>query len=222
MIRLVVATTNPGKLREIRELLADLPVTLVGLSDLPPVEEPEETGATFAENACLKALYYEAHRLRVEPQPMGGATLTVAEDSGLVIDALDGEPGVRSARFLRADASYPERFDEIFRRLAECPHLPRRARFVCALALVQDGHLIYQTTGTVEGEIARAPSGAGGFGYDPIFYYPPYGSTLADVTQEEKIGIAHRGVAFRNLAAWLRPRLRSSEHGSVQTKNGER
>jgi XTP/dITP diphosphohydrolase len=222
VIRLVVATTNPGKLREIRDLLTDLPVTLLGLLELPPVEEPEETGATFAENACLKALYYDAHRLRAEPQAAGGVTFTVAEDSGLVIDALDGEPGVRSARFLRPDASYPERFDEIFRRLAERPHLPRRARFVCAVALVHNGHLIYQTSGTVEGEIARAPSGAGGFGYDPIFYYPPYGSTLADVTQEEKIRIAHRGVAFRNLAAWLRLRRGTSDPECGQIENGER
>jgi XTP/dITP diphosphohydrolase len=212
--RLLVATTNPGKLREIRDLLAGVPVSLVGLADLPPVEEPEETGITFEENARLKALYYDNH--------VAGHGLTVAEDSGLVIDALDGEPGVRSARFLRADASYAERFAEIFRRLAERPHAPRTARFVCAIALVERGRVIYETTGTVEGEIAAEPSGAGGFGYDPIFYYPPYGSTLADVTQEEKIRVAHRGVAFRDLAVWLEARLRDSEKRPVQAKNGER
>jgi XTP/dITP diphosphohydrolase len=196
--RIVIATTNPGKLREIRDLMAGVPVTLIGLADMPPVEEPEETGVTFEENARLKALYYDSHL------PANG--MTVAEDSGLVIDALDGEPGVRSARFLRADASYPERFAEIFRRLGERPNEPRTARFVCAVAVVERGRLIYETDGTVEGEIAAAPSGSGGFGYDPIFYYPPYGSTLADVTQEEKIRVAHRGMAFRKLAAWLEAR----------------
>jgi XTP/dITP diphosphohydrolase len=214
---LVVATTNPGKLREIRDLLAGVPVTLVGLADMPPVEEPEETGVTFEENARLKALYYDTHLLH---DASGG--LTVAEDSGLVIDALDGEPGVRSARFLRPDASYPARFAEIFRRLDERPQQPRTARFVCALAVVEKGHVIYETTGTVEGEIASAPSGTAGFGYDPIFYYPPYGSTLADVTQEEKIRVAHRGIAFRKMATWLEARREQPEKGAVQTKNGER
>ena len=218
MNRLVVATTNPGKLREIRELLAGVPVTLVGLADMPPVEEPEETGVSFEENARLKALYYDKHLLH----DAAAAGMTVAEDSGLVIDALDGEPGVRSARFLRPDASYPERFAEIFRRLAERPGRPRTARFVCAVAVVEQGRVIYETTGTVEGEIAPAASGTGGFGYDPIFYYPPYGSTLADVTQEEKIRVAHRGIAFRTVAAWLEARCREPEKRPVQTKNGER
>ena len=122
MRRLLIATTNPHKLREIRELLSDVPATLVGLDELSAVEEPEETGATFEENARAKALYYA--RLN-----RGG--LTVAEDSGLVVDALDGEPGVHSARFLRPDATYPERFSEIFRRLDERPERPT-ARFVCA------------------------------------------------------------------------------------------
>jgi XTP/dITP diphosphohydrolase len=197
--RLVVATTNPGKLREIRDLLAGVPVTLAGLADMPPVEEPEETGVTFEESARLKALYYDKHLSRTPAD----TTMTVAEDSGLVIDALDGEPGVRSARFLRADATYPERFAEIFQRLDERPDQPRTARFVCAVAVVENGRVIYETTATVEGEIAAAPSGTGGFGYDPVFYYPPYGSTLADVTQEEKIRVAHRGIAFRTLASWL-------------------
>ena len=212
MTRLLVATTNPGKMREIRGLLVAAPVTLLGLTDLPPIEEPEETGATFDENARLKAIYYGAH--------FDG--LTVAEDSGLVIDALDGEPGIRSARFLRPDASYVERFAEIYRRLAERPGAPPTARFVCALALVRDGRVIYETIGTVEGEIAAAPSGTGGFGYDPIFYYPPYESTLADVTQEDKVRVAHRGQAFRALANWLHVWLPPAGGRSVQTKNGER
>ena len=192
-MRLLVATTNTGKLREIRSLLADVPVELVTLRDRPPIEEPEETGLSFEDNARLKALYYSAH---------AGMT-TVAEDSGLVIDGLDGEPGVRSARFLRADATYPERFAEILSRLAGPPERNRAARFVCALAVAEDGRIIYEARGTVEGEIAREARGTAGFGYDPIFYYPPYGSTLAEVAEDAKLAVAHRGQAFRSLAAWL-------------------
>jgi len=195
MRTLLIATTNPGKLREIRALMPDVPVRLVSLADIPHIEEPEETGTTFEENARLKARYYAAR----------SGLWTVAEDSGLVIDALDGEPGVQSARFLGPDATYPERFAEIYRRLHARGNLPRTARFVAALASVDGGEVVYETTGTVEGEIASAPSGAGGFGYDPIFFYPPYGKTLADVDAADKIAVAHRGVAFRKFAAWIKP-----------------
>jgi XTP/dITP diphosphohydrolase len=132
-----------------------------------------------------------------------GHLLTVAEDSGLVIDALDGEPGVRSARFLRPDASYSERFAEIQKRLAARPSATRTARFVCAVAVVHAGAVVYETSGVVEGEIAREARGTHGFGYDPIFYYPPYGETLGEATDEEKARVAHRGQAFRQLAQWL-------------------
>jgi XTP/dITP diphosphohydrolase len=204
MRRLLIATTNRDKLREIRRVLADAPVELVSLLDFPSVPEPDETGATFRENARLKARYYD-----VALTPFVGAGLetrpyTVAEDSGLVIDALDGEPGVRSARFLRPDASYPERFAEIYRRLAERPERPRAARFICALAVVHNGELTYGTTGEVGGTIAETPRGAGGFGYDPIFYYRGYGRTLAEVSEAEKLLVTHRGQAFRQLADWIR------------------
>ena len=191
---LLVATTNPGKLREIRELLAGAPVALVGLADIAPVAEPNETGATFGENARLKARYYAAH----------SKLMTVAEDSGLVVNALGGEPGVRSARFLAPDATYPERFAEIFRRLDQKPGAPRTARFVAALACVEHDKVLFETTGNVEGEIAREPRGEGGFGYDPIFFYPPYGKTLAEVSQMEKTKASHRGQAFRAFANWIR------------------
>lgn len=196
MRRVLVATSNLHKLREIRELLADVPVALVGLDVLPPAGEPDETGATFEENARLKAWYYD--------RMPHGCDLTVAEDSGLVVDALEGEPGVRSARFVRPDASYPERFAEIFRRLDARPDRPRTARFVCALAVVSNAQLVYEARGVVEGEITHEPRGTAGFGYDPIFYYPPYGCTLAEVTQASKLQVAHRGRAFRALADWLR------------------
>jgi XTP/dITP diphosphohydrolase len=193
-MRLLIATTNRDKLREIRSLLSDTGVELLTLHDLAPIAEPEETGATFADNARLKAHYYAA---------LTGLT-TVAEDSGLVIDALDGEPGVYSARFLRPDASYPERFAEIFRRLAAHPDRGRRARFVCAVAVVNAGRILYETVGTVEGEIADQPRGDHGFGYDPIFYYPPYHTTMAEVSESAKLAVAHRGQAFRALASWFR------------------
>jgi len=193
-MRLLVATTNRDKLREIRSLLSDTAIELLTLHDLATIAEPEETGATFADNARLKAHHYAA----------ASGLMTVAEDSGLVIDALDGDPGVRSARFLRPDASYPERFAEIFRRLAERPDRGRGARFVCAVTVVDGERILYETVGTVEGEIADRPRGDRGFGYDPIFYYPPYRTTLADVGESAKLAVAHRGQAFRALASWLR------------------
>ncbi len=198
MRRLVVATTKPHNHREIRRLLADAPVELLALDAFPNVPEPEETGTTFQANARLKALYYAA------VLAAGEHDLIVAEDSGLAIDALDGEPGVRSARFLRPDASYPERFAEILTRLDADRTRPRTARFVCALAVASRGEIVFETTGVVEGEIAASPCGEAGFGYDPIFYYPPYGTTLAEVTEAEKLQVAHRGQAFRSLSAWLR------------------
>lgn len=197
-LTLLIATTNGDKLREIRYLLADRSDRVIGLRDLPPADEPEETGTTFAENADLKARYYDAHARLHLTSPV----LTVAEDSGLVIDALDGEPGVRSARFVRPDASYPERFAEIERRLAHHPGRPRTARFVCALSAARDGQVVYRTIGLVEGEITQA-AGTAGFGYDPIFYFPPYGRTLAQVPEADKLAVAHRGQAFRQFAEWL-------------------
>jgi XTP/dITP diphosphohydrolase len=197
--RLFIATTSPDKLREIRAILGHLPVEIVTLDDVGTIPEPEETGVTFVENARLKARYYDEH---LDGLP-GERPLTVAEDSGLVIDALEGAPGVFSARFLRPDASYPERFAEIDRRLAFLPAGQRRARFVCAVTVVKNGTIAFETAGTVEGEIAATPKGTRGFGYDPIFYYPPYGRTLAEVSDDEKRRVAHRGEAFRRLAIWL-------------------
>ena len=193
-MRLLIATTNRDKIREIRSLLAGVPAHLITLGDIAPVAEPAETGHTFEDNARLKALYYAKH----------SGSMTVAEDSGLVIDALDGEPGVKSARFLRPDATYPERFAAIFERLARHPERPRTARFVCALSVVDGNAIAFETTATVEGLITAAPIGSHGFGYDPIFYYPPYGATLAEVAEEAKLAVAHRGKAFRQLAGWIR------------------
>jgi XTP/dITP diphosphohydrolase len=216
MTRLLIATTNPNKLREIRSVLADAGVKsveagqggalanagveVISLTDLPPIEEPEETGQTFEENARLKALYYARHAMLCQAAPL----LTVAEDSGLVVDALDGEPGVHSARFLGPAATYPARFAAIYGLLAQRSDRPRTARFVCALAVVRGDRVVFETTGSIEGEVSEAPSGSGGFGYDPIFYYPPYARTLSEVSETEKLAVAHRGQAFRALAEWLK------------------
>ena len=202
-MHVLIATSNPHKLREIHGLLADVPVTLHSLAELPPVAEPEETGHTFQDNARLKAACYARH-LSTSPSKWAGSALTVAEDSGLVIDALDGDPGVLSARYLREDASYAERFADIYHRLAQVPDAPRSARFVCALTAMRGTEVVFETVGTIEGLIAPAPAGSGGFGYDPIFLFPPYGTTLAEVSEDEKLRVAHRGHAFRALAAWLR------------------
>jgi XTP/dITP diphosphohydrolase len=197
--RLLIATTNRDKLTEIRRLLGAATIDLISLRDLPSVAEPDETGTTFEENARLKALYYDA----AFPSTGAEGRYTVAEDSGLVIDALDGEPGIHSSRFVRPDATYAEKFAEIYRRLDEAPGVERTARFVCAVSVVHDGVVTFETTGIVEGEIVNAPRGTGGFGYDPIFYYPQYGMTLAEVSAEQKLRVAHRGVAIGKLAGWL-------------------
>ena len=189
---LLVATTNQGKLREIRAILSGLPYELLTLSDWPGVVTPEENGLTFEENARAKAVHYATATRQ----------LTVAEDSGLEIDALDGAPGIESARWGGVDATYARKFALIYDALRAKGALDSPARFVCALALVRDGEILFQTRGTIEGRIAPEPKGEGGFGYDPIFFYPPLGRTLAEV-DSEKSAISHRGAAFRALRQYL-------------------
>jgi XTP/dITP diphosphohydrolase len=197
MRRLVVATTNRGKLREIEMLLDGIPLTLVTLADWPGVAPPDETGRTFAENARLKASYYAHHT----------GQLTVAEDSGLEIDALGGAPGVESARFGGAGSSYPDKFTLLYDALRAKKAAASRARFVCSLALAHGDDILFETRGTVEGTIAPEPKGSGGFGYDPIFYYPPFGCTLAEASAERKATVSHRGEAFRKLRTFLSTHL---------------
>jgi len=193
MPRLVVATTNRGKLKEIAQLLAGAPVELATLADFPDAAAPEEHGGTFAENARLKALFYARHT----------GELTVAEDSGLEVDALDGAPGIESARFGGADSTYPDKFALLYDALRRRKASGSTARFVCALALAKDGQVLFETRGTVEGEIAPEPRGSGGFGYDPIFFYPPLGCTLAETSADQKSTVSHRGDAFRTLRTYL-------------------
>ncbi len=191
-LTLVFATTNAGKLREFFELLAGLPLDVRTLADVPSLRAPAETGRTFAENARQKAVYYAE----------ATGFLTVAEDSGLEIDALEGAPGIHSARWGGVETSYPEKFALIYERLRQVNAIGGRARFVCALAVAADGRIVFETEGTVEGHIAPEPRGSGGFGYDPIFFYPPFGCTLAEAG-DRKSAVSHRGDAFRKLRVFL-------------------
>lgn len=185
--RLLIATTNPHKIREFREILVGLPYELVTPLDLGLSIEVEETGATFAENAALKATAWAdaAHML------------ALADDSGLEIDALGGEPGIYSARWAGEDISYEERFRILLARLADVPAERRTARYRAAIAVAEpapDG-LCGMVEGTLEGQIASAPAGSGGFGYDPIFYVPDQQRTVGQMSTEEKHRISHRARA---------------------------
>ena len=192
---LLVATTNPGKIREIRmalEGMAGLDLRLETVADVAPaLAAPEETGVTFEANAALKARFYAA----------ATGLPTIAEDSGLSIDALGGRPGVESARY--PGATYREKFDRLYAELAPCAR-PWTAHYTSAVTLVGAGGLVeYAAAATVEGEVARAPRGSHGFGYDPIFFFPPFGCTCGEMTDAQKLGISHRGRAFRAFRRWF-------------------
>ncbi len=206
MHSIVLATRNPGKLREIQRVLADLDVHVTGLDDIDAnIPEPEETGHTFAENAGQKALYYA--------QATGRWCL--ADDSGLVVDALDGAPGVYSARYAAEDCSPQAQRDELdaannaklLRELSGVPDEQRTARFVCYLALAVEGGVMIEADGVVEGRIGYAPAGENGFGYDPLFFVPELGCTTAQLSAEQKNRISHRGLAVRRFAEKLKAYL---------------
>lgn len=174
-------------------MLYGIPIQVHTLVDFPGVPAAEETGASFADNARQKALHY------------AGLTgmLTMAEDTGFEVDALNREPGIYSARYLREDATYDERFADIYRRMQDSGARDRNARFVCALAVAQGRSVVFETSAKVEGSFAVAPAGPNGFGYDPIFFYPPYGKTFGEVSDAEKTAVSHRGQAMRALGLWL-------------------
>ena len=195
MTTLLLATTNAGKLAEIRLILEGLPLNLASLADFPAIPEPEEPGPTFAANAGHKARYYAR----------ASGLLTVAEDSGLEIAALDGAPGVQSARF--PGETYPDKFARLYAMLdARGAARASPARFVCRVALAQGDTVIFEAEGTIEGTVAPEPRSAGGFGYDPIFVYPPWNRTLAEVPASDKAEVSHRGRAFRALRRFLEQR----------------
>jgi XTP/dITP diphosphohydrolase len=184
---LLLATTNPGKLREILAILDGIPFELRTLSEFSGIPEPDETGSTFAANARLKALHYAA----------ASGLPAVADDSGIEIEALGNAPGVHSARW--QGTNYPAKFRAIYGELKARGLTTSPARFVAHVALADRGSVVAEAIGVVEGEIAPEPRGTHGFGYDPIFYYPPYGCTLAEVDGARKAAVSHRGQAFCQL-----------------------
>lgn len=195
---LVLASQNPGKVQEMRELAADLDFAILGLRELDILESPEETGDTFLENARLKAHYFGQRTGR----------LTIADDSGLSVDALDGAPGLYTSRFGGPGLSDDDRNRLLLEKLRGVPDEKRGARFTSAVVAVDQGEVLFEVERHVEGRIAREPEGAGGFGYDPLFFYPPFGTTLACVSSERKATVSHRGKAFAALAEFLKDYVR--------------
>jgi XTP/dITP diphosphohydrolase len=187
--RLYCATGNSGKLREFRLAADTSRVEIELLPAYKSLPEAVEDGATFEENAIKKALYYAPH----------AAGLLFADDSGLEVEALGGAPGVYSARFSGPHATDASNNRLLLERLAG--HSNRKARFVCAIALVDGGNVLGVYHGAVEGEILHEARGTGGFGYDPLFYCPVFGCTFGEATAEQKLSLSHRGQAFRAMLA---------------------
>ncbi len=190
---LLLASQNPGKLNEMRLLTDGLPFRILGPRDLGIDEAPEETGGTYLENAVLKARHYAGLSGR----------LTVADDSGLSIDALGGGPGLYSSRFGGEGATDADRNLLLLEKLAGVPPSGRGARFTSAVAVARDGEVLFSTEQSVEGRIAEEPRGTNGFGYDPLFFYPPFGTTFGEASREDKDRVSHRGKAFRYLRDFL-------------------
>ena len=193
-MKLLIATTSEGKLREFRALFGDLPFELTSLTGEGIRGDVPETGTTFQENAVQKARAYAKR----------SGMLTLAEDSGLEVDALNGEPGVYSARFGGDGLSDADRVDLLLERLKGVPRERRTARFRSVIALVDPGQEPVVVEGTVEGIIGTAPRGKGGFGYDPVFLLPDRDITTAELPMDEKNRISHRGQSARKAAEVLR------------------
>jgi len=191
--RILIATRNPGKVQEIGDLVKDLPIVFFSLSDVADAPDVVEDGRTFEENALKKA------------RTLAAATgmVTLADDSGLCIDALDGRPGVQSARYAGKDASDAEKCIRILQEMENVPDHARTARFVCAMAFVTPEGEEKMFRGSCEGKITREPRGTGGFGYDPIFYFEEAGCTFAEMDRQSKNRVSHRGRALRAFARFL-------------------
>ena len=190
MKEILIATSNLHKVEEFKKMLEPLGYTIKSCLDLDEPVEIDETGTTFEENSLIKArtLHEMFH------------TAVMADDSGLAVDAMDGAPGVYSARFMGHDTSYTVKNNAI---LEAVKGKPRGAQFVCAIAYVEEDGTEHVFKGVVEGEIAETIIGEHGFGYDPIFYYPPYGTTLANVSDEMKNAVSHRGRALKQCVEYL-------------------
>jgi XTP/dITP diphosphohydrolase len=189
-LKLYCATTNPGKLREF-QMAFDVSVQVEVLPRLASITPPEETGLTFEENAALKAQYYSKH--------CDGYLF--ADDSGLEVDALAGAPGVYSARFAGPHATDAANNQLLISRMQGVSN--RTARFVCAIALATGGRLVETFRGEVEGRLLDAPRGDTGFGYDPLFFYPPFGCTFGEAPLDRKMEVSHRAEALRRMKAYL-------------------
>ncbi len=195
MLEIVVATKNAGKIKELKELLTDLPLRLKGLNDFPNITEAEETGATFAENAAIKAQSYALQT----------GFYSLADDSGLEVEALGGAPGVFSARYAGLNATDSERIAKLLDELNETRDEKRRARFVCAMAISNEaGEIKFSAEGVCNGKIALKPSGTNGFGYDPIFIPDDFKPTFGELPDETKQKISHRAQAARKIIRFLR------------------
>ena len=192
---LLIATKNTGKVREIENLLADLPVNLRSLSDFSEIVEPEETGATFIENAVIKARFYS----------LRSGIWALADDSGLEVAALNGAPGVLSARYAGENANDQERNEKLLRELDELPDDKRTARFVCAMAIADEkGEIQFTAEGICSGKIALTSSGTNGFGYDPIFIPDGFSETFGTLSSDIKQRLSHRARATSKIIQYLR------------------
>ena len=204
-MRFILATGNPDKVREIRDILRGLPFEPVPMGEAGFSGDIEETGATFEENALIKARAVHART--------GG--FVMADDSGLSIDALGGAPGIYSARFAGENATYPEKIARIWDMLDGVPEADRTARFVCAVAVMRPDGSSFTVRGTCEGRIALEMRGSNGFGYDPVFYLPEFGMTTAEMDPDDKHAVSHRGRALRLMAAQLREEGHLDADGAV-------
>lgn len=193
-MKVIVATGNKDKVKEIREILRDMDAGVVTMKEAGFFAEPEENGSTFLENAVIKA---KAVAEEASKDEAWKDAVVMADDSGLVIDALNGEPGIYSARYLGHDTSYRVKNADLIRRLEGISGEERSARFICAVAAVCPDGKVLTAEGAMEGQIGYKECGENGFGYDPIFYLPEFGCTSAQLSLEDKNHISHRGKALR-------------------------
>ena len=196
--KLILATSNKDKAREIAEILEGTPFVVTTMKEEGFDPDIVEDGKTFEENALIKARTVHA---------LAKGAYVMADDSGLCIDALDGAPGIYSARFCGEDSTYPEKFAKIFEMLKDVPEEKRTAKFVCSIAVVRPDGSEFTVRGEICGVLHEKPMGDGGFGYDPIFYVPEFGMTTAQMTKEQKNSISHRGKASRAMAEKLKAEI---------------